>query len=126
MERVYAELQRQRFVGGGAEARELLAALARAHLRDASSFRQGYGSSWEGVAGVAAVLGDHATLKRMLPRAPAWRRGESDGAEEGDGDKGRARGRYATRHTPHATHAAAPPGTYAPNSASCISERHGY
>ena len=116
MERVYAELQRQRFVGGGAEARGLLAALARAHLRDASSFRQGYGSSWEGVAGVAAVLGDDGTLKRMLPRlAPAWRRGESDGAEESDSDKGRTRGRYDP--TVHAT--------YAPNSASCIRQRHG-
>jgi hypothetical protein len=120
MERVYAELQRQRFVGGGAEARGLLAALARAHLRDASSFRQGYGSSWEGVAGVAAVLGDDGTLKRMLPRlAPAWRRGESDAAEESDGDKGRARGRYS-RHAPKAR------GSYGTNSARCIRQRHGY
>ena len=118
MERVYAELQRQRFVGGGAEARGVLAALAHVHLRDASSFRQGYGSSWEGVARVAALLGDHATLKRMLPRLPpAWRRGESDGTEEGDGDKGRARGRYATRHTPHTRLRHTPPTPPTPRAA---------
>jgi hypothetical protein len=73
MRAVYLELQRARFVSGGVYSRCMLSALTRAHLRHSSALREGFGSRWDCIASLAAVLGDEGVLDLALPHLePSW------------------------------------------------------
>jgi len=73
MQFVYFELERHRFVAGGMAARCMLGALAEAHAREVATFRGAYGSTWHGLARVAAILGHESSLALALPHLPgSW------------------------------------------------------
>lgn len=72
-EQVYAEIERTRFVAGGAASRGMLGALVQAHSRPGRSKREGYGTSWRALASLAAVLGHDSCLTLALPHLHhAW------------------------------------------------------